>query len=252
MANYYQEARAHAKKVKEMSEDGKRRQERKAEIAETQVEHPLNYFFVEGRPCKIVRNTEQHQNLESGTGLIAWDGGTLIDRFDGRALLDFYREPDPSAKGRPKSAQEHKLEQSLNFESFRDAVRLAAKGLSEEAGLTFARQENIEIRAAMRAAATAAAAAAAGQRNPQPLSMVVPAAGTGTFAAVGFNYGGGGGGGGGGRGAGGDSSSSSSSGSDSDDDGGEEEGGGGGAGDDADAGQEAEDDRIDDVAGGCS
>lgn len=37
MASYYHDARAHARKLKEMSEDNKRRAERKAEIAETQV-----------------------------------------------------------------------------------------------------------------------------------------------------------------------------------------------------------------------
>ncbi|GFR43558.1 hypothetical protein Agub_g4651 [Astrephomene gubernaculifera] len=238
MASYYHDARAHARKLKEMSEDNKRRAERKAEIAETQVEHPLNYLFVEGRACRTHRNTEQHQNLESGAGLIPWgNGGSLIDRFDGRALLDFYREPDPSAWSRPKSAQEEKLDQSLRFESFRDVVRLTAKGLGEEEGLAFARQENIEIRAAMRAAATAAAVAAAGQRNPQSLSMAATAgAGTGMFSAVGFNYGGGQAGAGG---AAGDSSSS-----DSDSDAESEQGDEG----DVDARQEAEDDRIDDIA----
>ncbi|GIL46948.1 hypothetical protein Vafri_3819 [Volvox africanus] len=234
MASYYHDARAHARKLKEISEDNKRRAERKAEIAETQVEHPLNYLFVEGRSCKIFRNSEQHQNLENGIGLIPWgNGGTLIDRFDGRALLDFYKEPDASAWTRPKAPQEEKLDQSLRFESFRDVVRLATKGLSEPEGLAFARQENIEIRAAMRAAATAAAAAAAGQRNPPPLSMAMPMAGTGAFSAVGFNYGGAAAGGGGSS----DSSSDDDS-SDSESDGDEDE----------DAGQEAEDDRIDDIA----
>ncbi|EFJ50870.1 hypothetical protein VOLCADRAFT_103657 [Volvox carteri f. nagariensis] len=235
------------------------------------VEHPLNHLFVEGRSCKIFRNSEQHQNLENGIGLIPWgNGGTLIDRFDGRALLDFYKEPDASAWTRPKNPQEEKLEQvllrdklgwqrsgrnacehvqnvqtqSLRFESFRDAVRLVGKGLTEPEGLAFARQENIEIRAAMRAAATAAAAAAAGQRHPPPLGIAMPATGTGVFAAVGFNYGGNAGGSGSAAGAG--DSSSCSSDSDDDDDSDDEDVEG--ASEDADAGQEAEDDRIDDIA----
>ncbi len=53
-------------------------------------------------------------------------------------------------------------------------MRLSAKGLSEEKGIEYAHQENIEIRAARRAAAAAQAAATSGHRNPQPLSMSAP------------------------------------------------------------------------------
>ena len=37
MANYYHEARAHVKKLKEFQDDNKRKAERKAEMADTQV-----------------------------------------------------------------------------------------------------------------------------------------------------------------------------------------------------------------------
>ena len=41
-------------------------------------------------------------------GFLPWNGNAdnLIDRFDGRALLDFYVEPDPSAAGRRKRSEE--------------------------------------------------------------------------------------------------------------------------------------------------
>lgn len=35
---------------------------------------------------------------------------STIDRFDGRALLDFYKEPDPSVFNRPKAPNEERLE----------------------------------------------------------------------------------------------------------------------------------------------
>lgn len=77
------------------------------------MEHPLNYLSIEGRSCKIYRNTEQHAALEQGTSLIPWNGkaDSLIDRFDARSMLDFYKEPDPSLKDRPKKPEEEKLEQ---------------------------------------------------------------------------------------------------------------------------------------------
>ena len=132
-------------------------------------------------------------------------------RYDGRALLDFYKEPDPKLWERPKNAEEKRLEevrdrreledpssfgqiccfwlpphppprpntsasasvchhslliptcptlppcmpQLLLFESYRDLVRLMAKGLGEGEGIVFAARENIDIRAAARVAAAA-------------------------------------------------------------------------------------------------
>lgn len=47
-------------------------------------------------------------------GFIPWNGkqDNLIDRFDGRALLDFYEEPDKSALAkRTKSEEEAELDE---------------------------------------------------------------------------------------------------------------------------------------------
>ena len=45
--------------------------------------------------------------------MIPWNGqqDNLIDRFDGRALLDFYREPDPQARCPQKTEDELELEE---------------------------------------------------------------------------------------------------------------------------------------------
>ena len=45
--------------------------------------------------------------------MIPWNGqqDNLIDRFDGRALLDFYREPDPQARRPQKTEDELELEE---------------------------------------------------------------------------------------------------------------------------------------------
>jgi hypothetical protein len=50
----------------------------------------------------------------------------------------------------------HCLVQLLIFESYRDLIRLTARGLSEGEGLKAARDENIDIRAQARVIATAA------------------------------------------------------------------------------------------------
>uniref|UniRef100_A0A7S0VJR2 Suppressor of white apricot N-terminal domain-containing protein n=1 Tax=Polytomella parva TaxID=51329 RepID=A0A7S0VJR2_9CHLO len=112
MASYYHDTRAHAKKIKELQDETKRRAERKAEIAISQNDHPLNSLWIEGRSCKIVQNSEQYDKVENNVGLFPWNGqfDNLIDRFDGRSLLDFYNEPDDFIKRRPRSEQEDKLE----------------------------------------------------------------------------------------------------------------------------------------------
>ena len=73
----------------------------------------MNFLMVEGRTCKTYKSTEQHHAAESMEGLIPWNGqqDNLIDRFDGRALLDFYREPDALLLNKPKTSDELKLEE---------------------------------------------------------------------------------------------------------------------------------------------
>ena len=68
---------------------------------------------VDGRPCKVIRSEEQYRAIESTEGMIPWNGhiDNLIDRFDGRALLDFYREPPPASARRPKRDEEVELEE---------------------------------------------------------------------------------------------------------------------------------------------
>ena len=60
-----------------------------------QCEQPINFIRVDGRSCTIRRSSEHYAAIESQSGMIPWNGkeDNLIDRFDGRALLDFYREP---------------------------------------------------------------------------------------------------------------------------------------------------------------
>lgn len=58
-----------------------------------QAEQPFDLLRVDGRSCKLFRNAEQRQAVENMEGMLPWNGkeDNLIDRFDGRALLDFYR-----------------------------------------------------------------------------------------------------------------------------------------------------------------
>ena len=78
-----------------------------------QAELPQNILRVDGRPSRIKRSQEQYTAIESKQGMIPWNGqqDNLIDRFDGRALLDFYREPDAQAKRARKTEDELELDE---------------------------------------------------------------------------------------------------------------------------------------------
>lgn len=80
-------------------------------LANLQAELPLNQLRVDARPAKLFRNTEQHRALESMDGMLPYNGNhdNMIDRFDGRALLDFYGDPVPIK--RQKTADEEMLDE---------------------------------------------------------------------------------------------------------------------------------------------
>ena len=78
-----------------------------------QAELPQNILRVDGRTSRMKRNQEQYSAIESKQGMIPWNGqqDNLIDRFDGRALLDFYKEPDAQSNRQRKTEDEVELEE---------------------------------------------------------------------------------------------------------------------------------------------
>lgn len=262
MVNYYHEARAQVKKIKTLQEDNKRRAERRAELIDPVAPDPHQQLTVSGTSSKLFRGAQAHAVNEAGENLVPWNGDhtNMIDRFDVRALLDFYKEPDPRVlAARQKTHEESKLEETLRFESYRDLVRLMARGLSEAQGLQVVEQESLERRAQQHAALQAAQDAV--YHNPKPGGVAAVTTGPGTsgpgglptgsgvYSAIGFSYDAGAGAVGGAAGAAAIlSSDDSSSDSDSDSDTDSEDGAGLGPVSEADLAQEAEDDRVDEMA----
>eukprot|EP00850_Spirogloea_muscicola_P009403 SM000052S17795 [mRNA] locus=s52:680207:684370:- [translate_table: standard] len=120
-----------------------------------------------------------YQAAEAEQGLIPWNDkpDNLIDRFDGRALLDFIREYDSSKRPvREPTDEEEELEDRVNFERYRDLVKLKRKGLTDIESLAEVEQE-----LAARAAAPVAA--------ERPKQKAESTAGKGTYGQVAFSYG---------------------------------------------------------------
>ncbi|KHN42079.1 CLK4-associating serine/arginine rich protein [Glycine soja] len=89
-----------------------------------------------------------YQASQDQQGLIPWNGkqDVLIDRFDGRALLDFVR--DSSHRRAPeKSEEEEELEEFVNFERYRDLIKHRRRGFTDEEALEHVNQE-MEAKAA--------------------------------------------------------------------------------------------------------
>lgn len=161
--------------------------------------------------------------------------------------------------------------QTLRFESYRDLVRLAARGVSEAQGLAAVDAESLDRRAAQHAALQAATDAVyfnpkpggAAASGPGSAAHGAAPAGTGVYSAIGFSYdssaGGPAGAAAGPSAAGAGESSDSSSEDDSDEDldddedaaallAGQAAGGAAGPVSEAELAQEAEDERVDDMA----
>ena len=78
-----------------------------------QAELPINLLRIDGRSCSVSLNDEQYQAVQGMEGMIPMNGqqDNLIDRFDGRALLDFYREPVIGRQTKHKTEDELELEE---------------------------------------------------------------------------------------------------------------------------------------------
>ncbi|CAG8808036.1 1596_t:CDS:2, partial [Gigaspora rosea] len=116
-------ARQQEKKIKELMVDHKKRAERRRAYYESRLGDPSQLLRLTGTATKLFPNAEQHYFYEnSEKSLMQWQGDaeTRIDRFDGRALLDYLPPDIPNLSILP--TDERDLQEELNFERFRDLV----------------------------------------------------------------------------------------------------------------------------------
>lgn len=155
----------------------RRRAQRRAVYLAKRRGDPQQSLLLTGSRCRLHHDTVLYQATQDQQGLIPWNGkqNILIDRFDGRALLDFIREPDPKLyRSREKTEEEEELEEFVNFERYRDLIKHQRRGFNDEEGL-----ENVDQELEARAAAPFLS----DRSNPQ-----VPSASKGTYSQVGFAY----------------------------------------------------------------
>lgn len=112
-----------------MMDAARKRAQRRAVFLAKRRGDPQQSIQVVGSRCRLYRDDGLYQASEDQQGLIPWNGkqDVLIDRFDGRALLDFIRE-SRHLRAQEKSEEEEELEEFVNFERYRDLIKHRRRG----------------------------------------------------------------------------------------------------------------------------
>ncbi|BAS84562.1 uncharacterized protein [Oryza sativa Japonica Group] len=173
----WHEARKSERKVHDLMDAARRRAQRRAAYLARRRGDPHQSLQVSGARCRVHRDDALYQATEDQQGLIPWNGkqDVLIDRFDGRALLDFIRDSSSRPfRVQEKSEEEEELEEFVNFERYRDLIKHRRRGFSDEAGLQHVSQE-LEAKAILPFS------------FEKPQSSQTPAS-KGTYSQVGYSY----------------------------------------------------------------
>ncbi|GAB2227341.1 hypothetical protein Droror1_Dr00009159 [Drosera rotundifolia] len=172
----WHEARRSERKVHDMMDAARKRAQRRAVYLAKRRGDPQQSIQVIGNRCKTHRDDGLYQATEDQQGLIPWNGkqDILIDRFDGRALLDFIRDSSSHRfRAQEKTEEEEELEEFVNFERYRDLIKHRRRGFSDEDSLHHVNQV-MEEKASLPFL----------NRSNQPQ----PPASKGSYSQVGFSY----------------------------------------------------------------
>ncbi|KAJ6798381.1 CLK4-associating serine/arginine rich protein [Iris pallida] len=173
----WHEARKSEKKVHDLMDAHRRRAQRRAVYLAKRRGDPQQSLQLAGSRCRVYRDDGLYNATQDQQGLIPWNGkqDVLIDRFDGRALLDFIRDSGSRhLRVQEKTEEEEELEEFVNFERYRDLIKHRRRGFTDEGGLQHVYQE-LEAKAALPFAL----------ERPQSSQ---PPVGKGSYSQVGFSY----------------------------------------------------------------
>ncbi|XP_049357263.1 uncharacterized protein LOC125821953 isoform X1 [Solanum verrucosum] len=173
----WHEARRSEKKVHDMMDAARKRAQRRAIYLAKRRGDPQQSIQAIGSRCRIYRDDALYQATEDQQGMIPWNGkqDILIDRFDGRALLDFIRDASSRHRRAPeRTEEEEELEEFVNFQRYRDLIKHRRRGFKDEEGMQHVNQE-------MEAKTTALLGSDRPQLSQPPVSK-------GSYSQVGFSY----------------------------------------------------------------
>ncbi|XVF15554.1 hypothetical protein REPUB_Repub09cG0164200 [Reevesia pubescens] len=171
----WHEARRSERKVHDMMDAARKRAQRRAIFLAKKRGDPQQYIQFIGSRCRIHRDDALYHATQDQEGLIPWNGkqDVLIDRFDGRALLDFIREPGTRNFRNQEKSEAEEVEEFVNFERYWDLIKHRRRGFTDEEGL---QHVNLEMEAKVIAPFQSARSQPA-----QPADKV-------SYSQVGFSY----------------------------------------------------------------
>ncbi|KAI0498526.1 hypothetical protein KFK09_019414 [Dendrobium nobile] len=140
----WHEARRSERKVHDLMDAARRRAQRRAVFLAKRRGDPQQSLQVVGSRCRVHRDEGLYQAAQDQQGLIPWNGkqDILIDRFDGRALLDFIRDSSTRPfRAQQKSEEEEELEEFVNFERYWDLIKHRRRGYTDEEALRHVSEE---------------------------------------------------------------------------------------------------------------
>ncbi|XP_064985434.1 uncharacterized protein LOC103969813 isoform X1 [Musa acuminata AAA Group] len=140
----WHEARRSERKVHDMMDAARKRAQRRAVYLAKRRGDPQQLLQVTGARCRVYRDDGLYQAAQDQQGLIPWNGkqDILIDRFDGRALLDFIRDSSSHAyRVQQKTEEEEEVEEFVNFKRYRDLIKLRRRGFTDDEGLQHVHQQ---------------------------------------------------------------------------------------------------------------
>ncbi|KAL7101363.1 hypothetical protein ACP275_08G049900 [Erythranthe tilingii] len=175
----WHEARRSEKKVHDMMDAARKRAQRRAIYLAKRRGDPQQAIQAVGSRSRIHRDDALYQATQDHQSLIPWNGkqDILIDRFDGRALLDFIRDSNSRRVRVPeKTEEEEELEEFVSFERYRDLIKHRRRGFTDEEGL---QHVNLEMEAKITAAFGPDSGKSHVAQAPQN---------KGSYSQVGFSY----------------------------------------------------------------
>ncbi|KAF8936456.1 hypothetical protein BGZ58_004157 [Dissophora ornata] len=124
------------KRVKDLFENAKRRAQRRRAFYDSRLGDPMQLLRVSGSAVRLATNPETYTFNEDPKNLMPWasDPSVKIDRFDGRALLDYLPSTTPATieSGLRLDRDEDGIGNKLRFERWHDLVDKTRLHVSEE------------------------------------------------------------------------------------------------------------------------
>ncbi|OAQ25434.1 hypothetical protein K457DRAFT_129116 [Linnemannia elongata AG-77] len=124
------------KRIRELAESARRRAQRRKAFYDSRLGDPTQLLRVSGTATRLVANPESYTFHEDPSSLMPWagDSNVLIDRFDGRALLDFLPTDAASVvdSGLRPDRDEDGIGNELRFERWHDLADKIRLHITEE------------------------------------------------------------------------------------------------------------------------